>query len=89
MARRRGAEAPPLATERGADGRDDLEAISDYLSMGGHAAFVWPAYAVAAVVMATLLVSSVRGLRARRAELEALQGARAETSAAAVSSDEA
>ncbi len=66
-----------------------MEAISDYLSMGGHAAFIWPAFAVAAVVMAALLLSSLRGLRARRAELEALQGTRAETSAAAVSSDEA
>ncbi len=63
--------------------------INAYFAMGGYAVYVWPAVIVTALVMAALLVSSVRGLRARRAELEALQGARAETSAAAVSSDEA
>ncbi len=50
----------------------------DYLAMGGYAAFVWPAFLIAAVVMGALLAMSLRGLRARRAELEALQGSRAE-----------
>ena len=45
--------------------------------MGGYAAFVWPAFAVAAAVMTALALVSRRGLRARQAELEALQSARA------------
>ncbi len=54
--------------------------------MGGYAAFVWPALAIAAVVMTVLSVASWRTLRAREAELEALQRARAD---AANSGDEA
>ncbi len=54
-----------------------MEQIAEYLSMGGYAAFVWPAFAVAAAVMAALAFVRRRGLRARQAELEALQSARA------------
>ncbi len=54
--------------------------------MGGYAAFVWPALAIAAVVMTVLWGASWRTLRAREAELEALQRARA---GAADSGDEA
>ena len=64
-----------------------MEQIVDYLSMGGYAAFVWPAFVIAAAVMVALLTVSLRGLRARRAELAALQDARAE--AADESRDEA
>ena len=42
--------------------------------MGGYAAFVWPAFGVTAVVMIGLLVASIRDVRAREAELAALQG---------------
>ena len=56
-----------------------MEQAVDYLAMGGYAAFVWPAFLIAAVVMGALLALSVRSLRARRAELEALQGSRAES----------
>ncbi len=49
--------------------------------MGGYAAFVWPAFAVAGVVLAALLVSSLRDLRARQAELDALQASRRENGA--------
>lgn len=48
--------------------------VSTFLGMGGHAAFVWPAYAVAAVVLIALLLVSVWGLKAARSELAALQG---------------
>lgn len=47
--------------------------LNSYFDMGGYAAYVWPAYLVTAVVMAALLLSSWRGLRAREAELAALQ----------------
>ncbi len=49
----------------------------EFLSMGGYARFVWPAFAVAAVMMAVLALVSRRTLRARQAELEALRRARA------------
>ncbi|MCH7930695.1 MAG: heme exporter protein CcmD [Proteobacteria bacterium] len=60
--------------------------MTEFLAMGGYAAFVWPAFAIAAVVMTVLWVASWRTLRAREAELEALQRARAD---AADSGDEA
>ncbi len=47
--------------------------MGEYLAMGGHGAFIWPAYLAAAVVMAGLLVASLRALRARQAELDALE----------------
>ncbi len=46
--------------------------------MGGYAAYVWSAFAITAVVMGGLLAVSLRRLRAREAELEALRAARAE-----------
>jgi heme exporter protein D len=38
-----------------------------------HAAFVWSAYSVAAVLLVGLLLASWRGLRAREAELDAAE----------------
>ncbi len=49
----------------------------EFFSMGGYARFVWPAFAVATVVMAALALASRRTLRARQAELEALRRDRA------------
>jgi heme exporter protein D len=43
--------------------------------MGGYAAYVWPAYGLTAAVMLGLLFGTLRSLRARRRELEALEGA--------------
>lgn len=50
-----------------------MEAISTFLAMGGYAAFVWPAFAVAAVVLAGLLAASMRSLSARERTLGALR----------------
>ena len=47
--------------------------ISDFLDMGGYAAYVWPAYALAALVLVALLVSSLRSLRAGQRELKRLE----------------
>lgn len=52
--------------------------MTDFLAMGGYAAYVWPALAVTAVVMAGLYIQSQRALRDREAELAALQQTRAE-----------
>lgn len=51
-----------------------MDVLSDFFAMGGYAAFVWPAYAAATLVLGLLLAASVRGLAAREAELAALGG---------------
>ena len=56
--------------------------MTDFLAMGGYAAYVWPALAVAALVMAALYVESRHALGAREAVLAALQRARDEAQAA-------
>ncbi len=53
-----------------------MEAITEFFAMGGHGAFVWPAFAVAAVVMGALVVVSLRQARANQAELDRLQATR-------------
>jgi heme exporter protein D len=53
-----------------------MNRIETYLAMGGYAAYVWPALAVAAVVMIGQLVLTLRTLRRReaaQAELEAVR----------------
>jgi heme exporter protein D len=47
--------------------------ISHYLAMGGYAAFVWPAYGVALVVLGGLAWHSWRRYRASTDALEKLQ----------------
>ena len=49
-----------------------MGSLTQFLSMGGYAGFVWPAYGIAAAVMIGVLVQSLRGLRARETELAAL-----------------
>jgi heme exporter protein D len=48
------------------------EAIRSFLAMGGYAGFVWPAYALAAIVLVGLLVGSLRQLHKAEADLAAL-----------------
>jgi heme exporter protein D len=53
-----------------------MDRIETYLAMGGYAAYVWSALAVAAVVMIGQLVLTLRTLRRREAaeaELEAVR----------------
>jgi heme exporter protein D len=38
--------------------------MSDYFAMGGYAAFVWPSYGVAAVLLVALFLLSARRLAA-------------------------
>ena len=44
--------------------------MTEFFAMGGYAAYVWPAYGFAALVLIALLVQSWRGARRRAAELE-------------------
>jgi len=47
--------------------------MQDFLNMGGYGAFVWPSYAITAVVMLVLLVVSVRSLKSTEATYKRLQ----------------
>jgi len=40
-----------------------MEAIAEFFTMGGYAVYVWPSYAVTAVVLIGMLVSSLRLLK--------------------------
>lgn len=50
-----------------------MEAVREYLAMGGYAAFVWPSYGVTALVMAAILVLTLRRLRQRQRALKTLE----------------
>lgn len=50
--------------------------MTEFLSMGGYAAFVWPAYAIAALVLLGLLAATWKGLRDAETTLKALESAR-------------
>jgi len=50
--------------------------LEQVLGMGGYARFVWPAYAVTAIVLIGLLWASLRGWRRQRSLLELLSEGR-------------
>jgi heme exporter protein D len=50
-----------------------MAGIAHYLAMGGFAIYVWPAFAVATVIMAGLAIHSVSSYRRRRRELARLE----------------
>ncbi len=50
--------------------------MNSFFAMGGYAVYVWPAYGVAAVVLIGLWIASLRSLRAREAEIEAVEAGR-------------
>ena len=50
-----------------------MNAIATYLAMGGYAVYVWPAYAVATVVIGGISVHSWRRYRASIALLDRVQ----------------
>lgn len=64
-----------------------MEPVSEFLHMGGYALFVWPAFAVAAVVLTVLLVWSIRDLRRERDLLESLPGRRSKAQPAEAEDD--
>ena len=57
-----------------------MTAINDFLAMGGYAAYVWPAFAVAAVVLVTLAIASRRRLKANEAQVRDLEAAKSKGS---------
>ncbi|MBK1838788.1 heme exporter protein CcmD [Azospirillum sp. YIM B02556] len=50
--------------------------MNEFLHMGGYAAYVWPAYGIATLVLLGLLVATWKGLRNAEATLKALESAR-------------
>lgn len=52
-----------------------MDSLTSFLEMGGYARFVWPSFAVTLVVLAGLLIESVRALKVRQQRLAALQAA--------------
>jgi heme exporter protein D len=47
-----------------------MKSWHEFLLMGGYAAYVWPAYALAAVVLVLNAVLPLRRLRRQRADLQ-------------------
>jgi heme exporter protein D len=50
-----------------------MDALQQFLTMGGYGGYVWPAYGIGAVVMLALLLASLRGARKAEAELAIMQ----------------
>ncbi|HYD32000.1 MAG TPA: heme exporter protein CcmD [Azospirillaceae bacterium] len=50
--------------------------MAEFFAMGGYAAYIWPAWGVGALVLAGLLVASLRSLKSREATLKALEESR-------------
>ena len=44
--------------------------MSEYFAMGGYAAFIWPSYGVAALLLVVLFLLSARRLRAAERALD-------------------
>ena len=47
--------------------------MSEFFDMSGYGAFIWSAYAIAAIIMIGLVVVTLRNLRANETELSALE----------------
>ncbi len=50
-----------------------MQSVSQFLNMGGYAGFVWTAWGLAALMIGLLVWTSLRDLRAREAEIAALE----------------
>lgn len=50
-----------------------MEKLTEFLNMGGYAAFVWPAYAAAVVILGLMVIFSVRSLRKLQHQFKQLQ----------------
>ncbi|MDY0881878.1 heme exporter protein CcmD [Dongia soli] len=52
-----------------------MEALSTFFAMGGYAAYVWPAYGVAAIILIAFTIDSWRRVRMAVANLRRLETA--------------
>ena len=53
-----------------------MDGIGVFFEMGGYGVYVWPAFAVTAIVLIGLALASLRTLRDNEETLEGLQGER-------------
>ena len=54
-----------------------MSGVTNFLAMGGYAAYVWPAYGVACAALAWMALDSIISNRRRRRELAQLEPRRA------------
>ena len=47
--------------------------MSDFFEMGGHGIYIWPCYGLAAVLLITLLVASVKSLSKSKKDLSVME----------------
>jgi len=52
-----------------------MDSMQVFFNMDGYGGFVWPAFAATFIVMAALLIVSLRSLKVRETTLAALQAA--------------
>ncbi|MEH6629189.1 MAG: heme exporter protein CcmD [Halopseudomonas aestusnigri] len=50
-----------------------MDQVINFFSMGNYGAYIWTAYSLTAIVMLSLLVTTLHRLRKNQAELEELQ----------------
>ena len=50
-----------------------MDGLAKFLDMGGYAAYVWPALGLTVVVLAGLVIASLKSARRREAELAQLE----------------
>lgn len=50
-----------------------MQGLSEFLDMGGYAAFIWPCFIVSAVMLVGLLVASQRRFKLVQTTLNALE----------------
>jgi heme exporter protein D len=53
--------------------RAPVETLATFFAMGGYAAYVWPALALTALVLAGVLFASLRAMRRNEAEVARLE----------------
>ena len=53
-----------------------MDAFLEYLDMGGYAAWVWPAYGLAAAALVGMLAVSLYTLKTRQREFDELKSTR-------------
>ena len=53
-----------------------MDRIATFFAMGGYAAYVWPAFAITAIVMIGLLIETLHTLHGRERELAELESVR-------------
>ncbi len=50
-----------------------MQAIRDFIALNGYGAYVWPAFGVAALVLAWMAIDTLRRLRASESLLDDMQ----------------